>query len=306
MCYGKTRKDLRILAFEVADANKFNIPEKWKINKRAGMEWLLGFMSRNPELSVRQLESCSLSRATSFNKNIVGQFFANLESIYQRSKHFADGTRIYNLDETATTTVQKPRKVVTKKGIKRVSSATSGERGILVTTCCTVNATGSFIPPVMVFPRKKFKQHMLHIAPPGTLGLAQPSGWMTIDLFIELMNHFIHHTSSSVGNPTLLIMDNHESHLSAYVLDLAKKNGVIILTLPPHTSPKLQPLDLSVFFPLKSQYNAAVESWMLRNPGRPISIYEIAECVGVAFEKSMTPKNITAGFKHFNGRRLYC
>lgn len=36
---------------------------------------------------------------------------------------------------------------------------------------------------------------------------------------------------------------------------------------------------------------------MLRNPGRPISIYEIAECVGVAFEKSMTPKNITAGFK---------
>ncbi|KAK4871440.1 hypothetical protein RN001_016455 [Aquatica leii] len=35
----------------------------------------------------------------------------------------------------------------------------------------------------MVFPMKNFKHHMLNGAPPGTLGLATPSGWMNGELF---------------------------------------------------------------------------------------------------------------------------
>ncbi|XP_031337375.1 uncharacterized protein LOC116166537 [Photinus pyralis] len=298
MCYGKSRKDLRSLAYEVAIiANQINIPENWRIKKKAGLEWLHCFMARHPNLSVRQPEGCSLSRATSFNQHNVNQFFNNLEEIFSRTPEFADGTRIYNLDETATTTVQKPKKIVAKKGIKQVSSATSGERGILVTTCCVVSASGNFTPPAMVFPRKNFKEHMLHGAPSGTLGLAHSTGWMTTELFVKVMKHVIRHTSTSLENPSLLIMDSHETHLSAEVIMLVKKHGVTVLTLPPHCSNKLQPLDLSVFFPFKSHYNAAIESWLLRNPGRPITIYDIASCVGVAFEKSMTPGNITSGFK---------
>lgn len=297
MCYGKSRKDLRCIAYEVAIANQINVPENWHTNKKAGLEWLLGFMSRHPNLSIRQPEGCSLSRATSFNRHNVDQFFNNLENILNRTPEFADGTRIFNLDETATTTVQKPRKIIAKKGIKQVSSATSGERGILVTTCCVISASGNFIPPVMVFPRKKFKEHMLNGAPSATLGLAHSTGWMTTELFVHVMKHFIHHTASSLEHPSLLIMDSHETHLSVEVLILAKKHGVTVLTLPPHCSNKLQPLDLSVFFSFKSHYNTAIESWLLRNSGRPITIYDIASCVGVAFEKSMTPRNITSGFK---------
>lgn len=59
----------------------------------------------------------------------------------------------------------------------------------------------------------------------------------------------------------------------------------------------MQPLDLSVFFPFKAHYNAATESWLIRNPGRPVTIYEIAEWLGIAFEKSMTRQDIAAGFK---------
>ncbi|KAK4883471.1 hypothetical protein RN001_006790 [Aquatica leii] len=35
----------------------------------------------------------------------------------------------------------------------------------------------------MVFPRKNFKHHMLNGAPPGTLGLATPSGWINGEFF---------------------------------------------------------------------------------------------------------------------------
>jgi hypothetical protein len=94
-----------------------------------------------------------------------------------------------------------------------------------------------------------------------------------------------------------LVFDNHESHLTIETLNLAKENGVVIVTLPPHCSHKLQPLDTSVFAPFKANYNAAVDSWLLHHPGTPLSIYDVASCVGVAFDRSMTPSNIKSGFR---------
>ena len=97
----------------------------------------------------------------------------------------------------------------------------------------------------MVFPRKNFKEHMISGAPSGTLGLATSTGWMNGEIFVSVMEHFIKYSGSTKENPTVLIYDNHESHLTIATLNLAKDNGVNIVTLPPHCSNKLQPLDVS-------------------------------------------------------------
>ncbi|KAF2891222.1 hypothetical protein ILUMI_14951 [Ignelater luminosus] len=131
----------------------------------------------------------------------------------------------------------------------------------------------------------------------STLNLAQPTGWMTGKLFANVIRHFIKMTFSTKENPTLVIMDNHESHLAPEVLNIAKENRVILLTIPPHTSHKLQTLDVSVFGPFQNFYNAAVDSWMVRHPQQTMTIYNVAELVGQAFDKSMTPSNIKSGFK---------
>ena len=68
-------------------------------------------------------------------------------------------------------------------------------------------------------------------------------------------------------------MDNHDSHLSVESLELAKRNGVIVLTLPPHTSNKTQPLGRSVFGPLKTFYNNLCNGWMMSNPGEILEKY---------------------------------
>lgn len=151
----------------------------------------------------------------------------------------------------------------------------------------------------MVFPRKKFVTHMLCDCVPGTLGLVNPSGWMIADLFPSVMKHFIKYSNSTKENPTILIYDNHESHLSIEAINLAKENGVTILTLPPHCSNKMQPLDVTVYFSFKNFYNSAVNSWLHQHPGVPITIYNIASFVRQAFEKSMTPSNIKSGFRKF-------
>lgn len=50
-----------------------------------------------------------------------------------------------------------------------------------------------------------------------------------------------------------------------------------------------------MFEPFKPYYNSALDSWMMTNPGIPVTIFQIAKCVGYAFDNSMTPNNIKAG-----------
>jgi len=109
------------------------------------------------------------------------------------------------------------------------------------------------------------------------------------------MRNFIHHTKCSLEHPVLLFLDNHESHVSVACLDLAKDNGITMLTFPPHCSHKLQPLNHSVYGPLKKFFNASCDSWLMSNPC-PMTIYDISSIVNLPYSQAFTPKNIKAGF----------
>lgn len=293
--YGLTKKDARSLAFQYADINNINCPEKWKTEKLAGKQWLRGFLKRWSELSLRKPEATSLARSTSFNKENVKKFFENYKEVL--SRHTFTQHNIYNLDETGNSTVHVPPKIIAPKGIKQVGSMTSSERGVNVTMIACVNAAGNHVPPILIFPRVHFKQYMLNGAPPGSIGGANPSGWSNEQLFVQYLDHFISFVKPSKDDPVLLILDNHDSHISIEGIVKAKEAGVIMLTFPPHTSHKLQPLDRTVFGPYKTFYNTAVAEWMLSNPGKPVSIYEIAHICGKAFLQAFTAKNIISGFE---------
>lgn len=297
MFYGLTLKDCSKLTYQLALKNGLKMPSAWEEFKMATDSWMRAFRKRHPQLALRTPEACSLSRATSFNPTNVNKYFDNLDEVYSRHENFANGTRVYNLDETATTTVQVSAKVIAEKGARQFSKATSAERGTLVTTCCFINATGTHLPPVMIFPRVNFKPFMLKGAPTGTLGLAAKSGWMTAELFVDVLKHFVKHICSSPANPSLLLMDNHESHLSIEALDYCKENGVTVLTFPPHCTHKLQPLDVGVMKPFKAYYNSCVDDWMRCNPGNTFSIYDVAGCVGIAYPKAMNPVTIINSFR---------
>ena len=294
--YGLSPSEARNLAMEFAMRNDIDVPENWLRDSTAGQEWLIGFMRRHGELSIRVPEATSLGRATAFNKFTKDKFMDNLQKVYERYQFTPD--RIYNCDETALTTVHRPHKIIATKGSKQVGAVTSHERGQLVTTCCTINALGNTIPPFMVFPRVYFKAHMLKGAPPGTGGSAHPSGWMTSVSFVSYLKHFIKYSHCTLDQPALLILDNHESHVSLHSVDLRKASGVVMLTIPPHCSHRLQPLDVAVYGPLKRYYSNACTSWLHTNPGFPMSIMDIASCLGASYQSAFTPNNILAGFRH--------
>ncbi|ESO12325.1 hypothetical protein HELRODRAFT_158821 [Helobdella robusta] len=204
MMYGISTKECRKIAYEMTKINGIRFPTTWKTEECAGLKWFRLFMKRHPSLSIRSPEACSLLRATSFNRHNIGQFYKNIEKIFLKSPQLADPSRIFNLNKT----VQKRcSKVVGAKGMKQVNQATSAEKGSLVTTCCIICANGTFLLPVMVFPRVRFQKRMLKGGPVGTLGLAGKTGWMTAELFLpcpSVLDHLdpTYHIFSSTSSYT--------------------------------------------------------------------------------------------------------
>lgn len=297
MQYGMTKKGVRKLAYRYAVANKKNIPNNWHDEKAAGVEWLRHFLKRHSRtLSLRVPEKTSLSRSTSFNKHNVNIFFDNIEDAHKRLGPFPP-QRIWNVDESGLTTVQNPKKIISPRGVKQIGKVTSAERGQLVTLIASINAIGNHIPPMLIFPRVHFKEFMLRGAPAGTIGGANQSGWSNDDLFLKFLDHFIHHVKPTKEEKVMLLLDNHETHLSLDAVERASDAGIVMVTFPPHTSHRLQPLDVSVYSPLKGYYNEAVDNWLLNNPGKTMDIYNVAEVLGEIYSRAFSTANIISGFK---------
>ncbi|GFS23035.1 transposase [Elysia marginata] len=69
-----------------------------------------------------------------------------------------------------------------------------------------------------------------------------------------------------------------------------------MLTLPPHPSHKLQPLDRTVFGPFKTYFNSKAQNWMREHPGQVMSIYDLPGIVKEAIPLAMTAHNGIKGF----------
>jgi hypothetical protein len=68
-------------------------------------------------------------------------------------------------------------------------------------------------------------------APPGSVGKANKSGWMTEEIFSEWFEHFIAIVRpASRPEPVLLLVDGHSSHTrNIEVLDKAKKLALDVM-----------------------------------------------------------------------------
>jgi hypothetical protein len=136
---------------------------------------------------------------------------------------------------------------------------------------------------------------MLSGAPPGTYGTSHYSGWTTGDKFLEFLN-FIYHVKSMKDGQVLLLLDNCDIHITVPAISKCRTKGVIMLTLPPHTSHKLQPLDRCVFGLFKKFYYVASNDLMLGIPRKLISIYGVAHLTGLAYPTAFIQSNIQSGF----------
>ena len=81
---------------------------------------------------------------------------------------------------------------------------------------------------------------------------------------------FVSRAYSKKGSPAVLILDGHGLHKELKVILYPREHYIHMISLPPHTTHKLQPLDRTIMRPFKAAYNEACTEWM--NRYRPLKI----------------------------------
>ncbi|KAG0722825.1 Jerky -like [Chionoecetes opilio] len=295
MFYGLSTRAFRRMVLKYAEAvGSPAISDVWRRVGMATRDWYYGYMFRHPRLALKAPEGMSLARAMAFNRVNVEVFFkAYVEAV---ERHSFMPARIFNLDESGLSTVMKPCKVVCEKG-RPVASQVARERGNHMTFVGIVNAAGHGFPPVFIIARKKMHADFQRGTTPGTTVLLQANGWMDHECFVQTLEHLHKVSYSSMENKILLIMDNAECHMSIHAAEYAIQHGIVIVTLPPHTTAKLQPLDVSVFGPFKSVLRSIQDDFKLSNTHVPITEHMLPEMACKAWDKVCNVTNITNGFR---------
>lgn len=291
--FGLTVIQIRKLAYQLAEStgkkHPFNSTEEV-----AGEWWWKDFKNRYG-LTLRVPENIAAYRSSMANRSVINDFYKTLNDLLTKLQIKDCSDRIWNCDETGLSYVVKSSKVVTAIGKKYVYKRTYADRGENHTMLACVNASGHWIPPMIIFKGVRANNDLLKDAIPGSLIKLSPKGWINSELFLEWFQHFV--SSIPPSRPVVLLMDSHASHISEGVISLAKENEIFLFTFPPHTTHILQPLDVGVYRPLKQAWGKCLSNHMKENPAHKPNRTDFNKLLKPAYFSAFSPETIISSFK---------
>jgi uncharacterized protein YecE (DUF72 family) len=91
-------------------------------------------------------------------------------------------------------------------------------------------------------------------------------------------------------------MNGYKAHLSAQTLEHARKNGLLLHTIPAYTSPFLQSLDVTVFWHFKQKLDNEIAAFRVRNQ-HAVTKNDLVEVASIALSRCWTRTYVVGGFE---------
>ncbi|ROL41877.1 Myb-like protein V [Anabarilius grahami] len=120
-------------------------------------------------------------------------------------------------------------------------------------------------------------------------------GYMDSELFLKWLRHFVKYAPEE--RPLILIMDQHETHVSKDVIMYCRENKIEILCLPAQTTHILQPLDIAVFNPLKTAFSTMASRMGLVRGDLVVGKKQFSPLLKNVYPTAVIAQNIKAGFR---------
>jgi hypothetical protein len=226
-----------------------NLSVKW------GARWLTAQQKKG--LFIRKIKSIEAKRQAAFDRPSIMIWFENLRKFIVEKGLQPDD--ILNFDETGYRIgVAGDQEIVTFHPDRRntLPNDTNHEH---ITLTETISAGGWVIPPVVIIAGSVLLERYFQDLPAGYLLAVSDSGYTNDDISYETIKHIDRFTKPRMkGKCRLLLLDNHECHLSLDFLEYCEDTDIIPFALPPHTTHFLQPLDVGCFQPNKHYHREAV------------------------------------------------
>ena len=280
--------DLRYLVKSYLDRRGVNVVQ-FK-NNLPGYEFVYHFKKRHPQLTSRFAGNIKRSRAKVSHADL-NDYFNNLEKEL-------DGMLpdcIFNYDETNLSDDPGRKKCLMKRGTKYPERILNHSKACTSLMFCG-SAAGQLLPMYVVYKAKNVYQGWMERGPENARYSCTTSGWFDGETFTDWFRKVFIPVAKRKPT-TALIGDNLSSHFSSEVLDLCEKHNVKFICLPPNSTDKTQPLDVSFFAPLKRKWRQLLNSWKSAHPKEstvPKTVFPklLKELVG-----EMNKENLVSGFK---------
>jgi hypothetical protein len=223
-------------------------------------------------------------------------------------KYRITAENIYNFDEKGFLMGmgRTMKRIVSQQALKsgRVTkSKQDGSREFISILAC-ISAVGTWIPPLLIYKGESGDLMSTWVDEVNTDSQAHftvsSNGWSNnIIGLMWLQKVFERYTKPKRENQKrLLIVDGHSSHVNMAFIEWADLHGIILLILPPHTTHRLQPLDVGLFQPLSTNYSLELDQLMNNGAGHvSMSKSFFFSMFKRAWDKAFTEDNIKTAFR---------
>jgi hypothetical protein len=272
-----------------------------------GKNWAAAFGDRHKdELDCKYLSTIDLERHKADSEHSYRQYFAVLKKKiiqYNIQPH-----NCYNMDEMGFLIghLQKVKSIFPKALMKTQKLLGTGQDGARhwITLMATICADGSSLPPALIYEAVSgnLQDTWLQDYRPEEYPCwfaSSPNGWTSDELGLSwLQSHSDPQTSEKARRDWgLLILDGHGSHCTLDFLEWCHKRRILVAIYPPHSTHRLQPLDVSLFNPLATYYSQALDAHTRQSLGlSSVSKRDFFTIFYPAFDKAFSEENIRSGW----------
>ena len=261
-----------------------------------GPNWAQRFLSRHPNIKSAWIPPLEKERANAEDPVIIQGWFDKYSEIKEEKNILEED--IYNMDEKGFMIgeIGKQKALVPTKA--PISSMTKPGNREWVSLIECVGMNGRKLTPWYLFKGKLQKKSWREVLREGDI-VCTENGYTDNEIGMEWVKRVFDKQTewTRKGDWRMLIVDGHASHITNEVIEYALQHKIAIMCLPPHTTHKLQPLDVSVFRPLADAYKSAVQRTSCLGAGYDINKDDFIELYQEARYTAITTSNIASGWK---------
>ena len=269
-----------------------------------GPDWWVGFLGRWPSLSERKPQHLSTKRAMAGNEETMKSWFIMVRTFFEkvgllkRTGQVTDyASRLWNADETGFCFGSTSKKILARRGARNDHEVSSASDHQFITVSVCGNAAGLKLPPFILYKGKHLYNTWTQGGPAAACYSVSESGWMEESNYIKWFEMQFYPSVKHLleTGPVVLFFDGHFSHMSINLIKKAHSLGFHLFCLPPNTTHILQPLDISVFGPMKQQWRTILKQHKIATRASNIMKERFPALIKQLWERAITPQHLRAG-----------
>jgi hypothetical protein len=245
--------------------------------REVGVNWVDRFVKRHPDnLISKWTTGIDNSRHKADSGRKYSLYFNLLHEKIEQ--YHVEPRHIYNMDEKGFLlgVLGRSKRIFDRplyEEGRRRSTIQDGSREWITLLAC-ICADGSHLEPALIYQSASgsiqdawvqaldHETHQVRVS-------SSPSGWTNNEIGLAWLKQVFDRSTKAKARSSyrLLILDGHGSHLTMDFIDYCDQNKILLAIYPPHSTHTLQPLDVSLFKPLSSAYQAEISAFMERSQG---------------------------------------